>query len=407
MPRLTRTAAALAAAAFAFALAAPAAQATPAAPTAPDPVSKVIVLLKPGATADAAATADRQLEPLGGRATTVFSKAVKGYATSLTASQAAALRSDSRVQGVYPDQIVHIAATEPGAPWGLDRIDQRTRPVSGSYDYGTTGSGVKAYVIDTGIRATHADFGGRASTGTDTIDGGAADDCNGHGTHVAGTIGGTTYGVAKQASLIAVRVLDCQGSGATSGIISGIDWVVANHQAGQPAVANLSLGGAANAPLDAAIQSMVNDGISVSVAAGNETQDACKVSPARTASAITVGASDANDAAATFSNWGTCVDLFAPGVNVLSSSNGSDTATATLSGTSMASPHVAGAAARYLQSNPGATPAQVESALKANSTKDIVTGTSGGGSKSILCSLLGQGCPPGPTANNDLLYVAP
>lgn len=404
MPRPSQMLTVLAASTFALSVAAPAAQSAPAAP---EPVSAVIVLLEPGSTVDPAGTAARQLAPLGGRASKVFDRAVKGYATSLTATQAATLRSNSQVQGVYPDQIVHIATSQPGAPWGLDRTDQRARPVTGTYDYGTTGSGVEAYVIDTGIRTAHADFGGRATTGTDTIDGGAADDCNGHGTHVAGTIGGTTYGVAKQASLVAVRVLDCQGSGATSGIISGIDWVVADHQAGQPAVANLSLGGATNAPLDAAIQSMVNDGISVSVAAGNETQDACKVSPARTASAITVGASDANDAAATFSNWGTCVDLFAPGVNVLSSSNGSDSATATLSGTSMASPHVAGAAARYLQASPGATPAQVEAGLKAASTKDIVTGTSGGGSKSLLCTLLGQGCPPGPTANNDLLYVAP
>ena len=285
MSRLSRPAAALAATEPSFALVTPEPSATPAGATA-SPTSQFIVLLKPG-TADPATTAESQLRQSGTSADRVFRHAIKGYSASLTPAAIAALLTDPRVQTIVPDQIVTIAASQPGAAWGLDRIDQRARPVSGTYDYGTTGAGVKAYVIDTGIRTTHRDFGGRATTGIDVIDGGTADDCNGHGANVAGTIGGTTAGVAKTTNLVAVRVLDCRGSGATSGVISGIDWVIANHQAGQPAVADLSLGGSANAPLDQAIAAMVDDGVSVSVAAGNETQDACNVSPARTPSAIT------------------------------------------------------------------------------------------------------------------------
>ncbi|MCU1499809.1 MAG: Aqualysin 1 [Acidimicrobiales bacterium] len=423
MPQFRRTLAALAATAVPFSLAAPVADA---APRAPEPVSKVIVVLQPGATSDPGSAASLQLSPLGAEATTVFRHAVDGYATSLTASQAASLRTNPQVQGVYPDQVHRMNGTQPRAVWGLDRIDQRKLPMSGGYEYSTTGAGVTSYIIDTGIRLSHREFRGRAVEGIDTVDGGTAADCNGHGTHVAGTVGGNTYGVAKGTKLVAVRVLDCQGSGSTSGIIKAIDWVVANHGRG-PAVANMSLGGGADVPLDRAIESMVKDGISVAVAAGNEAQDACNVSPARVPSAITTGASASDDTEADFSNFGKCVDLYAPGVDVKSSTTGGDDATATFSGTSMASPHVAGAAARYLEAHPSATPAAVEAALKADSTKNIIkaisTGTSTGtrpqaqpGAEAYpdwLCRLLPSVCAPAaptpqpPAGTKNLLYVAP
>jgi subtilisin family serine protease len=293
-----------------------------------------------------------------------------------------------------------MRVTQANPPWGLDRTDQRNLPLNASYSFTSQGTGVKAYVIDTGIRTTHTDFGGQASSGFDAIDGGPADDCHGHGTHVSGTIGGTTYGVAKDVSLVAVRVLGCDGSGTNAQVISGIDWVIGNHPAGQAAVANMSLGGAANSAIDTAIRNLYNDGVTVVVAAGNDAADACASSPARVAEAITVAASDTNDAMASFSNGGTCVDLFAPGVNVVSAGYSSDTATATMSGTSMASPHVAGAAARVLQSNPGASPATVAATLTSGATANKITGA---GRK---CTILFVGCRPA-TANNRLLFLDP
>ena len=247
---------------------------------------------------------------------------------------------------------------------------------------------MKAYIIDTGIRSTHSDFGGRATSGYDAIDGGSADDCNGHGTHVAGTVGGTTYGVAKGVSLVAVRVLDCGGSGTTSGVIAGVNWVTSNHGAGQPAVANMSLGGGASSALDTAVSNSIADGVTYALAAGNSNANACNSSPARTPNAITVGATTSSDARASFSNYGTCVDIFAPGSSITSAWYTSNTATNTISGTSMASPHVAGAAAVYLEANPSATPAQVASALIAAATTGKVTS-------------------PGTGSPNRLLYIAP
>jgi subtilisin family serine protease len=220
---------------------------------------------------------------------------------------------------------------------------------------------VKAYVIDTGIRFSHTQFGGRAVTGYDAIDGGSADDCNGHGTHVAGTIGGSTYGVAKSVQLVGVRVLNCSGSGSTSGVIAGVDWVTGNHAAGQAAVANMSLGGGASSALDSAVQRSINDGVSYAVAAGNgdflgRQQNACNYSPARVAAAMTISATDSSDRKASWANYGSCVDWFAPGVSITSAWHSSITATRTISGTSMATPHTAGVAALYLQSNPSASP---------------------------------------------------
>ena len=237
---------------------------------------------------------------------------------------------------------------------------------------------MKAYIIDTGIRLAHGDFGGRATSGYDAIDGGSADDCNGHDTHVAGTVGGSSYGVAKGVSLVAVRVLDCAGSGTTSGVIAGVDWVTANHAAGAPAVANMSLGGGASSALDTAVANSIADGVSYAVAAGNgnrggAAQNACNYSPARVAAAMTIGATDKTDRKASWSNYGSCVDWFAPGVSITSAWYTSNTATNTISGTSMATPHVAGVAVQYLQGNAGASPATVRSALYNATTKGIVT----------------------------------
>ena len=366
---------------FAFALTSPPASAVS--------LGDYIVVLRPGTASAAVAT--EQVGRLGGTLGFVYQHALSGYSARLPVGAVAALAVDPRVAWVERDGLVRADTTQTGATWGLDRIDQRARPVNGTYSYTGTGSGVKAYIIDTGIHFTHADFGGRAIRGTDTVTAGGlggllgggggstnGQDCHGHGTPVAGTVGGTTYGVAKQATLVAVRVLGCDGSGATSGVIAGVDWVTGNHQAGQPAVANMSLGGGASAALDTAVQNSINDGVSYGVAAGNGNalgmaENACNTSPARVAAAMTIGASDANDAKASFSNYGNCVDWFAPGVNVTSAWYTSTTATNTISGTSMATPHVVGVAALFLGASPAASPAQVRDGLYNLTTKGIVT----------------------------------
>ncbi len=256
----------------------------------------------------------------------------------------------------------------------MDRIDQQLLPLNNTYNYNNDGGGVSAYVIDTGIRITHTEFGGRATHGFDAVnDGYNGNDCHGHGTHVAGTIGGTNYGVAKNVQLIAVRVLNCSGSGTTSGVIAGIDWVTIN--AVRPAVANMSLGGSISSALDSAVTNSINSGVSYAIAAGNSSQNACNFSPARVPAAITVGATNNSDSRPSWSNYGKCLDLFAPGVSITSAWIGSDTATNTISGTSMATPHAAGVAALKLQGSPTANPAEVAAELVTKSTANIVKNT--------------------------------
>ena len=306
-----------------------------------------------------------------GKVKHLYKSALKGMALELPDAAAAAVRAEPSVMLVEQDQTMSISATQSGATWGIDRIDQRTLPLSTTYVYNADGTGVTVYIIDTGMNLSHTQFTGRASTGYDAVTaGGTAADCNGHGTHVAGTVGGTTYGVAKSVNLVAVRVLDCAGSGTTSGVIAGIDWVTANKRL--PAAANMSLGGGVSAALNTAVKNSVAAGVVYAVAAGNDGGDACLHSPAAEPTAITVGATDINDGFASFSNRGSCVDINAPGVNITSAWYNTNTATNTISGTSMATPHVAGAAALYLQTNPTATPAQVDAALKTNASTTVV-----------------------------------
>jgi subtilisin family serine protease len=314
----------------------------------------------------------------------LYQHAINGFAVEMTPEEAEALSQDFRVAYVEEDGIVTADVTQTNPPWGLDRIDQRNRPLSGTYTYNWTGSGVRAYVIDTGIRTTHTQFGGRASNVFDAF-GGSGADCNGHGTHVSGTIGGSTYGVAKSALLRGVRVLDCNGSGSNSGVIAGVDWVTNNHI--NPAVANMSLGGGASSALDTAVNNLANSGVPIAVAAGNSNADACGSSPARAANAITTGSTTTSDARSSFSNFGTCLDIFAPGSGILSSYSTSDTATATLSGTSMASPHVAGVAALYKQFNPGASATTTRNAIVNGSTTGVLTGIGTGSPNRLLYSL--------------------
>lgn len=304
----------------------------------------------------------------------VYEHALKGYAASIAEGNVGALIADGRVASIERDSEVTTLATQSNATWGIDRIDQRALPLSATFTYSNTGPGVKAYIIDTGIRASHNEFGGRVIDGRDTVDGTLpAADCNGHGTHVAGTVGGATYGVAKDVTLVAVRVLSCTGSGTIAGVIAGVDWVTADHQAGQPAVANMSLGGSRSSALDTAVKNSIADGVSYAIAAGNSNANACNFSPARVADAMTIAATDQTDKRASFSNRGNCVDWFAPGVGITSAWSTSDSATNTISGTSMATPHTAGVAALYLQGSPTASPATVRSALFNLTTKNIVT----------------------------------
>jgi subtilisin family serine protease len=306
-----------------------------------------------------------------------YKSALKGMTLQVSAAEAESLRAEPNVAFVEQDRMFSLSSTETGATWGIDRIDQRTLPLSGSYSYSSNGSGVTVYMLDTGIDFTHAEFGGRAVTGVDIVTpGGTAADCHGHGSGTAGVVGGTTYGVAKNVKLVAVRVVDCNGNVSTSYALAGIDWVTAHRVL--PAVANMSLQGGYSAALNQGVANAVASGVTVVVAAGNSSDDACSWSPASAPAAITVGATDINDGLASFSDYGSCVALNAPGVNITSADDASNTATKVWSGTSFASPHVAGLAALYLQTHTTATPAQVRSWLVTNATSGRVSGLPSG-----------------------------
>ncbi|MDW8270629.1 MAG: S8 family serine peptidase, partial [Anaerolineae bacterium] len=312
-----------------------------------------------------------------------YDVALQGFAAVLSAEAAQALAAHPAVAYVEPDQVVYALGTQSPAPWGLDRVDQRTLPLNNTYTYETTALGVHVYIFDTGIRSTHTEFDGRIGNGYTAInDGLGTADCHGHGTHVAGTVGGQTYGVAKEVTLHPVRVLSCEGQGTTSGVIAGVNWVLANHIA--PAVVNMSLGGNASDALDTAIRNAINGDIVFVVAAGNNNGDACLMSPARVAEALTVGASTSADARASFSNYGGCLDLFAPGVSITSAYHTSDMAIAISSGTSMAAPHVAGAAALYRAQNPTASALTVHNAVIANATTGVLSGIGSGSPNRLL-----------------------
>ncbi|MEU4191497.1 S8 family peptidase [Kribbella sp. NPDC026611] len=344
------------------------------------PGSYIVVLAGQRSRAQTRATTQSLASGYDVKVRDQYDASIKGFSAAMSEDQAKKLAADSRVAFVQQNQ--KVKATQDDPPWGLDRADQRDLPLDKKYEPATDAKNVNVYIIDTGIYAKHKDFGDRASVGTDTVgDGQNGVDCMGHGSHVAGTIGGTTYGLAKAAKLIAVRVLDCQGSGSTESVVAGIDWVTKNAK--KPAVANMSLGGGADAALDAAVKASVGAGITYAVAAGNDSADACQSSPAKEPSAITVGATDDKDAKASFSNFGQCVDIFAPGVDITSVGITDPESTAKMSGTSMATPHVAGGVALYLADHPDATPADVTAALVTASTPDKV-GDPGTGSPNKL-----------------------
>ena len=345
----------------------------------------------------------------GGKVTYTYKSALRGFAGTMSADAARKLAADPAVAYVQQNRTVHVTTDQPNPPsWGLDRVDQRDLPLNNNYSYSTTASNVTAYVIDTGIRTTHQEFGGRAVWGTNTTGDGNDTDCNGHGTHVSGTIGGTTYGLAKAVNLVAVKVLDCGGSGSFAGVAAGIDWVTQNHASG-PAVANMSLGAqGSDAATENAVRASIADGVVYGIASGNSNSDACNFTPARVAEAITVNASTISDARASFSNFGTCSDIFAPGQDITSSWNTNDTASNTISGTSMATPHVVGAAALYLADHPGDTPAAVQAAMKASATPSKVTNPGSGSPNLLLFTGSGGTTPPdgcNAVANRDRVNI--
>jgi aqualysin 1 len=399
LPRLLRStgAAALAAAALA-------AGAQPASPpqAAAHPFSsaaipsRYIVVFR-DSVADPATEAAALARSEGGQLHFTYTRALKGFAATLPDAAVARLRANPSVAFVEQDQAVSLQQQENQATWGLDRIDQVDLPLDTIYFYGATGLNVTAFIIDTGIRADHVEFTGRVLAGYTAVnDGNGTSDCNGHGTHVSGTVGGTTWGVAKQVTLVPVRVLDCRGSGSFSGVVAGVDWVAANPR--RPAVANMSLGGGLSSSINAAVAGAVASGVTMAVAAGNSNADACQSSPSSEPSALTVGATTSTDARASYSNFGTCLDLFAPGSSITSAWNTSATATNTISGTSMATPHVTGAAALVLQSNPTASPAAVGYFLTTHATANHV-GSPGTGSPNLLLFSLAAGAvtePPKP-----------
>ncbi|MFD0382341.1 S8 family peptidase [Streptomyces stramineus] len=352
-----------------------------------------IVLLKDGASGKGAvgaksvkAKGENLAEQYGGKLNRTYDSAVNGFSASgLDRTEAKRLAADPSVDKVVQNHRFSINATQEAPPsWGLDRIDQAETKGDGKYTYpDAAGDGVTAYVIDTGVRISHKDFGGRAAYGFNAVDNNdKAEDGNGHGTHVAGTIAGSAHGVAKKAKIVAVRVLNAEGSGTTEQVVAGIDWVTKNHKG--PSVANLSLGGGVDEALDAAVRKAIASGVTFAVAAGNESTDAYQSSPARVKEAITVASTTKDDQQSDFSNFGATVDLYAPGSDITSAWNDDDSGTKTISGTSMATPHVAGAAAAYLSGHQDATPDQVAAALVQGATPDKVSNPSAGTPNKLL-----------------------
>ncbi|GAB2574083.1 hypothetical protein GCM10027034_00250 [Ramlibacter solisilvae] len=350
------------------------------------PIAGQYIVVFNNTVADPDDESDRTVRAHGGRRHHSYSSVLKGFAATLSDNAVEKLRHDPRVAFIEQDQTVSLSGSQNAATWGLDRIDQADRPLDTVYHYSRTGAGVNAFIIDTGIRPDHVEFTGRLLPGFSSVsDANGTNDCNGHGTHVAGTVGGTTWGVAKQVSLIPVRVLNCQGSGTWSGVIAGIDWVAKSTL--RPAVANMSLGGANSAAVNAAVANAVAKGVTMVVAAGNENANACNSSPASEPTAITVGATTDADARASFSNYGSCVDVFAPGVNITSAWNTAGNATNTISGTSMATPHVTGVAALALAANPSASPAAVGEFIAVNATAGRLTSLNTGSPNRLLYSM--------------------
>ncbi len=371
----------------------------------PQPVAGQYIVVFNDPVSNPRALSAQLAQQNGGRLLHSYSSALKGFAAVLSPAAVQALRNNPNVDYIEQDSTVGLNTTTDDTPeaavvqlqnsasWGLDRIDQRDRPLSSTYEYRYTGTQVHAFILDTGIRTTHTELATRVSSNGFTAinDGQGSNDCNGHGTHVAATVGGVTWGVAKGVRLIPVRVLGCDGSGTTSGVIAGLDYV--SRDTRRPAVANLSLGGGASIAMDNAVSNTVNNGVTVVVAAGNSNKDACNFSPARVPSALTVGATTSGDARASYSNYGSCLDVFAPGSAITSAWHTSDTATATLNGTSMAAPHVAGVAALALAADPQATPSALALFVVDNASLNKIS-SAGNGSPNRLVYALASGPPP-------------